>query len=81
MNNDRVFNATVSSKNIYKSIFILKVSEATYLVISKDGQDHKPNFLVEVSVDDIGKTKGKGKSIKEAEIKAAKNFIDEFNIG
>ena len=82
LENDKIFTVTVSSKNILQEyLHANNFSEATYSVISKHGQDHEPNFLVEVSVDNIGKTEGKGKSIKEAEIKAAKNFIKEFNIG
>ena len=82
LENDKIFTVTVSSKNILQEyLHANNFSEATYSVISKHGQDHEPNFLVEVSVDNFGKTKGKGKSIKEAEIKAAKNFIKEFNIG
>jgi len=82
LEDDKIYNVTVSSKNILQEyLHANNFSEATYSVISKHGQDHEPNFLVEVSVDNFGKTKGKGKSIKEAEIKAAKNFIKEFNIG
>ena len=82
LEDDNTHNATVSSKNILQEyLHANNISEPIYSVISKVGHDHKPNFLVEVSVDKIGKTKGKGKSIKEAEIKAAKNFIKEFNIG
>ena len=29
---------------------LITLTQASYLVISKDGQDHNPNFLVEVSV-------------------------------
>jgi dsRNA-specific ribonuclease len=82
LNNDEMLNATVSSKNILQEyLHANSLTEATYLVISKDGEDHNPNFLVEVSVDKIGKADAFGKSIKEAEINAAKKFIDEFEIG
>ena len=82
LNNDEILNATVSSKNILQEYLHLNnFSQASYLVISKDGQDHEPNFLVEVSVVEIGKAKAHGKSIKDAEINAAQKFIEEFNIG
>ena len=82
LNNDEILNATVSSKNILQEyLHANSFSEASYSVISKDGEDHKPSFLVEVSVDKIGKVNALGKSIKEAEINAAKKFIDEFEIG
>ena len=82
LDNDEMFNATVSSKNILQEyLHANSFSEAVYLIISKDGEDHKPSFLVEVSVDKIGKVNALGKSIKEAEINAAKKFIDEFEIG
>ena len=72
----------MSSKNILQEyLHANSLSDATYLVISKDGEDHNPNFLVEVSVDKVGKADAFGKSIKEAEINAAKKFIDEFEIG
>jgi ribonuclease-3 len=82
LNNDEILNATVSSKNILQEyLHANSFSDASYSVISKDGEDHKPSFLVEVSVDKIGKVNALGKSIKEAEINAAKKFIDEFEIG
>ena len=82
LNNDEILNATVSSKNILQEyLHANSFSEASYSVISKDGEDHKPSFLVEVSVAKIGKVNALGKSIKEAEINAAKKFIDEFEIG
>ncbi|MDC0247243.1 putative dsRNA-binding protein, partial [OCS116 cluster bacterium] len=82
LDNDEILNATVSSKNILQEyLHANSFPEASYLVIFKDGEDHNPSFLVEVSVDKIGKVTALGKSIKEAEINAAKKFIDEFEIG
>ena len=82
LTNEETLNAKVSVKNILQEYLHLNnFSQASYLVISKDGQDHEPNFLVEVSVVEIGKVKAHGKSIKDAEINAAQKFIEEFNIG
>ena len=82
LDNDEILNVTVSSKNILQEyLHANSFPEASYLVIFKDGEDHNPSFLVEVSVDKIGKANAFGKSIKEAEINAAKKFIDEFEIG
>ena len=82
LTNEETLNAKVSVKNILQEYLHLNnFSQASYLVISKDGQDHEPNFLVEVSVLEIGKAKAHGKSIKDAEVNAAQKFIEEFNIG
>ena len=82
LTNEETLNAKASVKNILQEYLHLNnFSQASYLVISKDGQDHEPSFLVEVSVVEIGKAKAHGKSIKDAEINAAQKFIEEFNIG
>jgi len=82
LTNEETMNARVSVKNILQEyIHLNNFSQASYLVISKEGHDHEPNFLVEVSVAEIGKVKAHGKSIKEAEINAAQKFIEEFSIG
>lgn len=50
----------------------------TYSIIERSGPDHKPLFVVEVEVEDIGKAKGTGKSKKDAERYAAIHLLEDW---
>lgn len=49
-----------------------------YTLISREGPDHAPSFIVKVSVDTIGEALGHGCSKRHAEQEAAANFLKEF---
>ena len=49
-----------------------------YELISKDGPDHDPTFIVEVRVEDKVMGTGVGTSINKAEMKAAANALTRF---
>ena len=51
-----------------------------YKVISKDGPDHNPVFKVEIKYKKFLSVIAKGASIKEAEMNAAKKFIEKNKI-
>lgn len=46
-----------------------------YKILSKEGPDHNPNFVVEVEVQNLPIFKGKGNSKKDAEKSAASNIV------
>jgi ribonuclease-3 len=50
-----------------------------YILLKKEGPDHDPKFFIEVKASEYN-AKGNGKSKKEAEEKAAKNFLAEIKI-
>ena len=78
----KILKADISPKNILQELLHAnKKSEAEYKLISKEGEDHNPNFIVEVIVSNLGKTNGEGSSIKDAEMDAAERFLKEFQIG
>jgi len=78
----KILKADISPKNILQELLHAnKKSEAEYKLISKEGEDHNPNFIVEVMVSNLGKTNGEGSSIKDAEMDAAERFLKEFQIG
>ena len=74
-----IYNSTFS-KTIFDTDYkskLLKTAQQLkikigYKVLSKNGPDHNQEFLVAVFVNGIKKTEAKGKSIKEAEQRAAK---------
>ncbi len=49
-----------------------------YKVLEKSGPDHRPLFVVEVSVADIGSALGTGKSKKDAERYAALHLLENW---
>ncbi|MEC9414482.1 MAG: ribonuclease III [Pseudomonadota bacterium] len=78
----KILKADISPKNILQELLHAnKKSEAEYKLISKEGEDHNPNFIVEVIVSNLGKANGEGSSIKDAEMDAAERFLKEFQIG
>ncbi len=48
----------------------------TYTVIERSGPDHRPLFVIEVDVADLGAAKGTGKSKKDAERYAAQHLLE-----
>lgn len=75
------FDQIIGTLDNYKSL-LLEFAQAsrmqipTYTVISEEGPGHDKTFGVEVYVDDKPVAKGKGKSKKEAEQKAAKKALE-----
>jgi len=53
-------------------------SAPSYSVIEQTGPDHRPLFVVEVSVDNVGSAKGTGKSKKIAERFAAQHLLETW---
>ena len=49
-----------------------------YTLISRDGPDHAPSFVIKVSVEGLGESLGHGCSKRHAEQEAAANFLKEF---
>jgi len=49
-----------------------------YSVVERSGPDHRPLFVVEVSVKNIGSAKGSGKSKKDAERYAALHLLESW---
>lgn len=49
-----------------------------YQVLSSDGPSHAPKFEIMVSVEAVGSEKAFGNNKKDAEKKAAQNFINKF---
>ncbi|MED5437219.1 MAG: ribonuclease III [Pseudomonadota bacterium] len=77
----KLVKANVSPKNILQEYLHSKKNlEPKYVLISKDGEDHNPLFTVELKVESFERVLGLGSSIKEAELNAAENFLNEFNI-
>lgn len=54
--------------------------QPVYAVTERSGPDHRPLFVVEVSVDKVGSAQGTGKSKKDAERYAAKHLLDAWPI-
>ena len=50
--------------------------EPVYAVVERSGPDHRPLFVVEVCVTDVGCAKGTGKSKKDAERYAARHLLE-----
>ncbi len=77
------FVASAISENVSynpKSLVLMNFSERVkFEIISKEGKPHEPVFEVGLYVDNELKTKGKGKSIKEAEEDASRKFLISFN--
>jgi len=81
LTDDRLIKADISPKNILQEyLHSTKKLEPKYDLISKDGEDHSPLFTVELKVEGFEKVLGLGSSIKDAELNAAQNFLNEFNI-
>ncbi len=81
LSDNRLIKANVSTKNILQEyLHSTKNLEPKYGLVSKDGEDHNPLFTVELKVETFEKVLGIGSSIKEAELNAAQNFLNEFNI-
>lgn len=51
-----------------------------YTVIERSGPDHRPLFVIRVSVPDLGEARGTGKSKKDAERIAARHLLESLNI-
>ena len=51
----------------------------TYNVLERSGPDHKPLFVIEVSVEGIGSAKGTGKSKRDAERYAAQHLLEDWD--
>ena len=51
-----------------------------YKVISKNGSEHEPNFLVEVYLSDDKKAQGQGRSKKQAEQQSAQKMLEILGI-
>jgi ribonuclease-3 len=49
-----------------------------YRLVRRDGPDHAPHFVVEVSVTGEGKAQGEGRSKREAQQAAAKAMLDQL---
>ena len=49
-----------------------------YILLEKDGPDHDPNFVVRVEALNIS-SKGRGKTLKLAELSAAKKLLNKIN--
>lgn len=52
--------------------------QPVYAVIERSGPDHRPLFVVEVTVENIGSAKGTGKSKKDAERYAALHLLEDW---
>ncbi len=50
--------------------------EPVYTVLERSGPDHRPLFVIEVSVETIGSAQGTGKSKKDAERYAARHLLE-----
>ena len=77
---EEISNLTMTPKN-FKSMVQewaqkLKKPIPSYIVISREGLSHKPNFVVKLIVDGEKEVQGQGASKKIAENEAAKNFIE-----
>ena len=82
LDDKKILKANISPKNILQELLhVRNKSEAKYKLISKEGEDHEPNFTVKVKVKNIGEINGEGSSIKDAEVDAAERFLREFEIG
>lgn len=53
-------------------------AEPVYTVIDRSGPDHRPLFVVDVSVGDKGRAQGTGKSKKDAERYAARHLLESW---
>ncbi len=53
-------------------------AQPVYAVIERSGPDHRPLFVVEVNVENIGSAKGSGKSKKDAERYAALHLLENW---
>ena len=81
LTDNKLIKANVSPKNILQEyLHSTKKLEPKYDLISKNGEDHNPLFTVELKVESFERVLGLGNSIKEAELNAAQNFLNEFNI-
>ena len=49
-----------------------------YILLEKDGPDHEPNFVVRVEALNLRST-GRGKTVKLAELSAAKKLLSIVN--
>ena len=56
-----------------------KIQIPEYIVISKEGPDHKPQFTVELTIEKYFSYIAKGNSIQDAEIKIARYFLKKLN--
>lgn len=52
--------------------------QPVYKVIERSGPDHRPLFVIEVSVNKFGSARGTGKSKKDAERFAAKHLLENW---
>ncbi len=53
-------------------------AQPVYTIIERSGPDHRPLFVVEVTVEHIGSAKGSGKSKKDAERYAALHLLEDW---
>ena len=81
LSDDKLIKANNSPKNILQEyLHSSKNLEPKYHLISKDGEEHNPLFTIELRVKSFETILGLGSSIKDAELNAAQNFLDEFDI-
>tara|TARA_X000000950_G_C13865940_1_gene640727 strand:+ start:526 stop:1224 length:699 start_codon:yes stop_codon:yes gene_type:complete len=56
-----------------------KIEIPDYIIVDKEGPDHKPEFTVRLTLNKHLSHTAKGKSIQEAEIKVARNILKRLN--
>lgn len=57
----------------------LGVTPPAYLLIERRGPDHRPQFIISVSVETVGTQTGTGRSKKDAERRAARALLENWN--
>jgi len=57
-----------------------KYGTPTYTVMERSGPDHRPLFVVEVSIEGLGQAQGTGKSKKDAERYAAMHLLESWSV-
>lgn len=77
---DKVINRTAKDPktSLQEMAIAANGAQPDYDVIERSGPDHRPLFIVEVSVDGIGSARGTGKSKKDAERFAARHLIENW---
>ena len=64
--------------NLQEKAVALGGEQPVYAVVERTGPDHRPLFVVEVTVENIGSAKGTGKSKKDAERYAALHLLENW---
>ncbi len=79
-----VFDQVVSKSakdpktSLQEKSMAIKASLPRYVVVERTGPDHKPLFVIEVTVDGVGSAKGTGKSKRDAERYAALHLLADW---